>query len=176
MIRIRETRAGDLPALRLIEAAAAELFRDIGMAALADLPPPPVEALAAYQRAARAWVADEDGPVAFALADVVDRCAYVTQVSVDPRHSRRRIGGMLLDHVERWATAGGLGALTLHTFRSVPWNAPYYARQGFRELADAELTPGLVAIAAAETAAGLDPADRVCMRRDPPPARVRPAG
>jgi hypothetical protein len=52
------------------------------MAALADLPPPPVGALAAYQRA---WW-HENGPAAFAVADVVDRCAYVTPVSVDPRH------------------------------------------------------------------------------------------
>jgi GNAT superfamily N-acetyltransferase len=174
MVRIREARAGDLPALQLIEAAAVDLFRDVGMAALADLPPPPVEVLAAYQRAARAWVADDDGPVAFAVADVVDRCAYVTQLSVDPRHSRRGVGAMLLDHIERWATVRELQALTLRTFRSVPWNAPYYARRGFRELTDAELTPGLVAIA--ETAAGLDPADRVCMRRDPSLTRVRPAG
>ncbi|MDN3354778.1 hypothetical protein [Actinomadura sp. DC4] len=50
----------------------------------------------------------------------------------------------------------------------MPWNAPCYARRGFREPADAELTPGLAAVAAEEAAAGLDPADRVCMRRDPP--------
>ena len=55
--------------------------------------------------------------------------------------------------------------LTLSTFRSVPWNAPYYARLGFAELPAAELTPGLTEILAAETAFGLDPAERVFMRR-----------
>jgi len=41
---------------------------------------------------------------------------------------------------------GGLPALTLTTFAYVPWNAPCYARCGFRVLDDAEITPGLRAI------------------------------
>jgi hypothetical protein len=57
-----------------------------------------------------------------------------------------------------------LPALTLSTFRNVAFNGPYYARLGFRELA--ELTPGLVEIQREETAMGLDPAERVFMRRE----------
>ena len=65
----------------------------------------------------------------------------------------------------RRAAGRGLPALTLTTFRSVPWNGPYYARCGFRELPSTEITPGLVDVLAAEVAIGLDPADRVAMRR-----------
>ncbi|WP_231929553.1 hypothetical protein [Micromonospora inositola] len=64
-----------------------------------------------------------------------------------------------------WAADQGLPALTLTTFRNVPWNGPYYARCGFRELTGAQVTPGLTELLAAEAAMGLDPAERVAMRR-----------
>jgi len=48
----------------------------------------------------------------------------------------------------------------------VPWNAPYYARCGFRILGDAEVTPGLRAIRRREAEMGVDRWPRVCMRRD----------
>jgi hypothetical protein len=54
----------------------------------------------------------------------------------------------------------------LTTFASVPWNAPYYSRCGFRILDDAELTPGLRAIRQREAELDLDKWLRVCMRRD----------
>lgn len=60
----------------------------------------------------------------------------------------------------------GLPALTLVTFRGVPWNAPHYERLGFRELAAAEITPGLAALAAAAAQGSRDRSVRVCMRRD----------
>jgi GNAT superfamily N-acetyltransferase len=98
------------------------------------------------------------------LVKVVDGCAHVEQVSVHPVHGRQGIGRLLIDEVGRWAAGQGLAALTLSTFRNVAFNGPYYARLGFRELA--ELTPGLVEIQREETAMGLDPAERVFMRRE----------
>jgi len=65
------------------------------------------------------------------------------------------------------AAADGLPALTLTTFAQVPWNAPYYARCGFRILGDAEVTAGLRAIRRREAEMGVDRWPRVCMRRDP---------
>ncbi|WP_158307279.1 hypothetical protein [Kribbella flavida] len=47
----------------------------------------------------------------------------------------------------------------------MPWNGPYYARLGFRDLSEQEFTPGLLAIRAGETKLGLDPAARVFLRR-----------
>jgi hypothetical protein len=47
----------------------------------------------------------------------------------------------------------------------VPWNAHYYERLGFHELADTEVTPGLAARKAAE---GGNLAARVCMLRELP--------
>jgi GNAT superfamily N-acetyltransferase len=98
------------------------------------------------------------------LVDEIDGYAHIEQVSVHPGHSRQGIGRMLIDHVGTWATSRGLAGLTLTTFTEVPWNAPYYARLGFRVVTD--LSPGLRALRAHEAAIGLDAWPRVVMRRD----------
>ncbi len=156
--------------------------------------PLPLAVLEGYRAAGRAWVvtvgdgpvggdgpagreaAGDDGAVAgYVVVDVLDRpgaapgsgrAAHIEQVSVDPAFGRSGLGRRLIEHVAAEARRWGLDALTLTTFRDVPWNAPYYERCGFRVLADDELGPDLRRVRAAETAHGLDPAARVCMRRE----------
>jgi ribosomal protein S18 acetylase RimI-like enzyme len=114
-------------------------------------------------------VLDDPGPVAGPAAAGAahrERAAHVEQVSVDPRYARRGLGRRLLDHVAAVARKRGLDAVTLTTFRDVPWNAPYYVRCGFRVLGDDELGPGLRRVRDEEAVHGLDPARRVCMRRE----------
>jgi len=169
-MRIRMVGTDDFGLLQDIEQAAGEAFRDVGMPEIADDEPFSVEELAEYQRAGRAWAAVDaaDQPVAYLIADLVDGCVHVEQVSVHPKFGRRGIGRALLDHVAAVAGAQGAPALTLTTFAEVPWNAPYYRRCGFRILGDGELTPGLRAIRDREAAHGLDRWPRVCMRREVP--------
>jgi GNAT superfamily N-acetyltransferase len=166
--RIRAAAIHELEALRDIERAAGECFRDIGMAEVAEDEPLPVSELAGYQRAGRAWVSvDAAGrPVAYLLADDVDNNLHIEQVSVHPDHARRGIGRGLLAHARHQAAATGIPALTLTTFAEVPWNAPYYLRCGFRILHSHQWTPGLQAIRQREAASGFDRWPRVCMRRD----------
>ncbi|MFF8311312.1 GNAT family N-acetyltransferase [Streptomyces lydicus] len=162
---IRPPSPGELPLLRAIERAAGEPFRALGMAPVADDEPPTLAELTAFQRAGRALTAYVDGrPVGYLLRAPVDGCTHIEQVSVHPEHARQGIGRALIDRAER---DGGPVALTLTTFAEVPWNAPYYARLGFRLLADAELTPGLRALRAREAELGLDRWPRVGMRREP---------
>ncbi|MBQ1043275.1 GNAT family N-acetyltransferase [Micromonospora sp. C72] len=170
----RIAQADELAEVQRIEVSSGAPFREIGMALVADMPPLPVEVLAAGQRAGRLWVATDaaDRPIAFVLVDLVDGAAHVQQLSVDPAYARRGIGRRLLDRVAEWASSQGLPALTLTTFRSVPWNGPYYARCGFRELSGTEVTPGLAGLLTAEAALGLDPAERIAMRRAVPRART----
>jgi GNAT superfamily N-acetyltransferase len=167
-MRIRTVAENELEALRGIERAAGRPFRDLGMPEIADDEPLTVEELAEYQRGGRAWVAvdDADRPMAYLIAEAVDGCVHVEQVSVHPDFARRGVGRALLDHVAGVAVADRVPAVTLTTFAEVPWNAPYYQRCGFRVLADDELTPGLRAIRDREAAHGLDRWPRVCMRRD----------
>lgn len=161
----RPATPADLPLLREIERAAGEAFREAGMPEIAEDEPPSLDALAAYQRAGRAWVVDGDEgrPVGYLIADVVDGDLHVEQVSVHPGSARRGIGRTLIDHAAAYAKARGMAALTLTTFAEVPWNAPYYARLGFEVVDD--LPPGLREIRSREAAHGLDRWPRVCMRR-----------
>ncbi|MFJ2769135.1 GNAT family N-acetyltransferase [Streptomyces sp. NPDC087300] len=176
---IRPVTAAELPLLQEIERAAGEPFRALGMASVADDEPPAVADLDRFRRAGRAWVAVDaaDVPVAYLIGEPVEDADadHIEQVSVHPRAARRGIGGALIGHAAERARAAGRSALTLTTFADVPWNAPYYARIGFRPLAPDELTPRLRAIRAHEAELGLDRWPRLCMRRDlTPPARTAP--
>jgi GNAT superfamily N-acetyltransferase len=122
-----------------------------------DEPPPAAEL-------AHAWVVtdERDEPVAYLVSSVVDGCAHIDQVSVAPSHARRGLGAALIDHLAERARAEGRPALTLTTFRDVPWNAPYYERLGFRVF---QPGPELAAIVAEEAERIPGDAPRVAMRR-----------
>ena len=171
---VRQARPEDVGRLQAIQLAAGNAFRDIGMPAAADTFPLPPESLSGYRRAGRAWVAadEHDEPVGFVVFDVVDGCAHIEQVSVHPAHAGQRIGAMLLEYVADWAIDQDMPAMTLITFRGVPWNAPYYERLGFRELAESEVTPELAARNADQ---GGNSAARVCMLRELTPADAKKA-
>ena len=62
-----------------------------------------------------------------------------------------------------WAQQAGLPAVTLSTFRDVPWNAPFYRKLGFVELPETEYGAGLQEIRQAEASLGLPMQDRVLM-------------
>ncbi|MFE5584379.1 GNAT family N-acetyltransferase [Kitasatospora sp. NPDC056531] len=166
-MRIRAVTEDELPLLSELERAAGAPFAAIGMPEVAEDEPPAPEELAHYLEHGVALAAQApDGTIAgYLLAEPVDGALHIEQVSVHPDHARRGIGRALIDHL---AGRGGADtpALTLTTFADVPWNAPYYARCGFRPLADAELTPGLREIRRKEAEHGLDRWPRLCMRRD----------
>ncbi|MYS88940.1 MULTISPECIES: GNAT family N-acetyltransferase [Streptomyces] len=165
-MRIRSATAAELPALQDIERAAGLPFRDLCMPEIADDEPPSLDVLERFRGAGRCWVAvdERDAPVAYLVAEPVDGALHIEQVSVHPRAARRGVGRALLTYAAERAREEGLAALTLTTFTEVPWNAPYYARLGFRTLTEAGLTPGLREIRATEAEHGLDRWPRVCMR------------
>lgn len=166
--RIRRATETELPLLQAIERAAGEQFAELGMTFVSEDAPPTVAELRRYLAAGSVWVSFDDSgtPVAYLTAEPVDDALHIEQVSVHPAHSRHGIGRELLDHAAGWARDHGYPALTLTTFREVPWNAPYYERLGFRILTDDELTPGLRGIRSRETELGLDQRPRVAMRRE----------
>jgi GNAT superfamily N-acetyltransferase len=167
-MRIRPPSTSELPLLQEIEVAAGRCFADVGMPEVAADEAPSIALFEHHRAAGLAWVAvdDADLPVAHLLADDVDGCLHIEQVSVHPDHAGRRIGRALIEYAAGIATAVGRPALTLTTFAEVAWNAPYYERFGFRRLTVDEETPGLVAIRRQEAERGLDRWPRLCMRRD----------
>ncbi len=164
---IRPATPEDLPLLLGVERAAGEAFRGVGMATIADDDPIPVAVMTPFQRGGRAWVAadGDDRPVGYLLLHVVDGGGHVEQVSVHPALRGRALGVALLDAAQEWSRAHASGALTLTTFVDVPWNAPYYRRLGFADLAAPAWGPGLRAVVEREVAAGLARWPRVAMLR-----------
>ena len=164
---IRAPGIDELERCRDIERAAGVLFAEIGFAAVAADEPASAETLAEYVRNQRAWVitTDDDQPVGFAVVDIVDDLAHLEQLSVLPGQDRQGLGTRLLEHVCTWARNDNRAAVTLTTFIDVPWNAPFYARHGFRAMDETEIGPQLRDLRAHEAAHGLDPAQRVCMSR-----------
>ncbi|WP_243874663.1 GNAT family N-acetyltransferase [Arthrobacter woluwensis] len=171
----------DFRAVQDLERAAGELFRQAGMASIADDEPFSDAELAAFAASGWAWVltvpvggsalvpggedaAENPAAVAgYAVGEVVDGAAHLEQLSVDPRHGRQGLGARLVEHFRAEARDRGLRRATLTTFSEIPWNAAYYARLGFAVLPQAEWGPELRAKVAEEAAHGLDRWPRVVM-------------
>jgi hypothetical protein len=75
----------------------------------------------------------------FAVLELLDGAVHLEQLSVHPAHGRQGIGA---------------ARVTLLTYADVPWNAPFYARHGWRP--DPSPTRALLALREQETALGLD--------------------
>jgi len=167
-------RPGDLPRIAPIELAAARLLTGHAPEGVLE-EVTPAEVLQAAQREGRLCVAlSDDAPVGFALVELLEPdAAHLEEIDVHPEHGRRGLGTLLVRWVCRWADSRGRTAVTLTTFRDVPWNMPFYARLGFEEVAAGELTPALHEVLEDEARRGLDTSRRVAMRWRSPAATSR---
>jgi GNAT superfamily N-acetyltransferase len=169
---IRLARADDLPLLADVERRAAALFRtypsDLGLTDDHYRQVLPPELLLEGQRAGRLWVAEDasGSVIGFALATEVGGDAHLQELDVLPSHARHGIGSALLARACAWAAAAGYPAMTLRTFRDVPWNAPFYARRGFRIVDGAARGERYLDLERAEQQCGLRTDLRVTMCYD----------
>jgi GNAT superfamily N-acetyltransferase len=163
---ITAARLEDLERLPAIELAAARLL--VGHAPESVLnETTSMEVLEKAQREGHLWVAlADDVPVGFAHVELIERDAvHLEEIDVHPDHGRRGLGAKLVRHVCHWAISNGYGAVTLTTFRDVPWNLPFYARLGFDVVPSEQVSESLRAIVEDETRRGLDPSRRAIMKR-----------
>ena len=113
------------------------------------------------------WIAADaaDRANGFAVAEDLGPCLYLHELGVDPAQGRRGIGAMLLaavvDHA-RWAFHS---VVALDTFRTVPFNAPFYARRGFMAVEPSSVPEELREVVAKGRSAGIHPASRTVMVR-----------
>jgi GNAT superfamily N-acetyltransferase len=166
LFAIRPSRPDDGPALRAIERLAGARFREVGLGEIADNEPMSADELSEYSLAGRAWVAVDatSDPIGYVIADIVDGNAHIEQISVHPDHQGTGVGRALVEQIQRWAVDIGAPSITLTTFIDVPWNRPLYEHLGFVVMTEDEIGPELAAVVDSETAHGLDPSTRVCMR------------
>lgn len=169
----RLARADEAETLCQIERSAAQAFRLIeafSWLAVGDVQS--ADTHRALIAAGTNWVAadDRDIPLGFLSAEITGPVLHILEISVGHLHQGFGIGRRLIDHAIETAAAGGLDAVTLTTFRTIPWNCPFYERIGFRILADEDLSPRLLTVLEQEEAHGLPRDTRCAMQLDITPS------
>ena len=163
---IRAMREADLDRLVEIDRAGTALLAEHGFPSLVDdlIDRAGMERLTGGRAV---WVASDaaDRANGFAVAEDIGPCLYLHELSVDPAFGRRGLGtallGAVVDHA-RWAFHT---VVALETFRTVPFNAPFYAKRGFMAVEPAQVPEPLREVVAAGRPSGIHPAARTVMVR-----------
>lgn len=164
---LRPGVAADIFKLQEIERNAASLFREwpgIDAAALNSVIALSDHLHAIEQGLSIVLEADEE-LVGFAIGDMQGEDAYLRELDVARSHQKRGIGARLVDAFLAAARTKRARHIYLATFRTPPWNAPFYARLGFKEVTRADYLPWMTDLEASQ-AAFLDLSTRVFMRLD----------
>jgi ribosomal protein S18 acetylase RimI-like enzyme len=160
-MEIRPGRIADFAAISQVELSAGTLFEGTHMAwAVGDTTPLSILREAVENQAL--WVAGVDAEIAgFLLAEAIDSDFHLREVAVSRAYQGCGIGRALVETAVAEAARRGLAAVTLTTDRTLPWNAPWYEKQGFAILSGGAVPPRLAKQLAAET----EPQHRCAMRR-----------
>jgi GNAT superfamily N-acetyltransferase len=163
-IELRLATEHDLAALPAIERSAATAFQGrVPMDVLTSVSP--AETWRPHCAAGTLWVAcDQGAPIAFLAARRLGPRLHIDEMDVERAWQGKGLGRRLMDLAIAHATEHRLAGLSLTTFRSVPWNAPFYASCGFVEWPPAGAPDEIRAILRAEAARGLR--DRCAMHLD----------
>jgi len=169
MMTIRPARKDDAERLPDVEQSAGQAFRTIPeLAWLADDDNASPEQHRALIAKGACWVAVDakDRPVGFLNAGIEGKTLHIWELDVRLDCQRRGIGRALLQQAVEDARQRGLTAVALTTFRDIAWNAPFYAKSGFRILEADETDDRLAALLRDEAERGLPAARRCAMRLD----------
>jgi len=160
---LRLAQPDDAEKMPEIEAAAGELFASVeGLAGLAGAQTVPLDQLRRYIRKGHCLVTHVGETMAgFLVSEPFRRKLHIWEMDVHPAFQQRGIGAGMLRACMVDARNSGFDALTLTTFRNVPWNAPFYAQLGFEEVTALDAHPRLAGELAAEADHGL-PAESRC--------------
>jgi len=168
LFRVRLARREELFRIRQIEDEAGKLFSGLGLIDESKDESFPLNELTHQIDLGLVWVCGMGDlpPVGFLIASEWDASLYIEEMDVLPSHSRRGIGTRLLSHVCDWARGVGHRSVILSTFSNVPWNGPFYQRNGFRGLSRNEHTPRMLLQRDREIAHGLAVEFRVFMEME----------
>lgn len=141
-VHIRPALTDDAPLLPSVELSAAHVFRHIdGLSWLADTPTMSVERHRQLIGLSTCWVVvDADAqPQGFLSAERQGDALHIHEVSVAQSIQGQGWGRKLVETAMDCARSYQLRAVTLTTFKHVPWNAPFYSRLGFQPEGDKRL-------------------------------------
>lgn len=167
-----KTRIEDIPVLQEIERRATTLFAGTGLLPDATYEGAQVADEAFHRAAINAELSFTarigTTAVGFVLGIAHPDSFYLAEMSVDPAFGRRGLGRELVQHFCSEAWMRGAQAVTLSTFRDVPWNAPFYAHLGFVEIPREDYTDWMHLYQGNQTRMGLDVSKRLFMSLDRP--------
>jgi GNAT superfamily N-acetyltransferase len=161
----RETDAALLPAIERSAALSFQLLPDLAW--ILDVNVLGEAMHLGRIRKGTCWVAvdEDDIPIGFLSAErVAERELHIHEISVASIFQGRGLGRALIQAAVEWAATKRLAALTLTTFRDVPWNAPFYSRLGFKLLPADHSNTRLAAVLRKEVEEGFDGGRRCAMR------------
>ncbi|MCD9085795.1 GNAT family N-acetyltransferase [Stenotrophomonas sp. SY1] len=104
--------------------------------------------------------------VGYLLAGVLGSDFHVQQMDVLPAHGGKGYGRTLLRHALMQAAERGHHRAVLTTLSDVPWNADFYASEGFRVVPRAAWSDAMQSVMAEEAAAGFPMTLRVVMLQE----------
>ena len=166
---LRRARVDDAEALPDIERSAARLFaQDPELTWLAAAAVTSSAEHRQHIATSPVWVVEaaDTGIVGFLSAAVAGSHLHVQELSVAREAQGQGLGRQLLLAAIEHARGQGLLAVTLTTFRALPWNEPFYRRCGFATLAAQQIDPRLQQLLDEEAAHGLPRHRRCAMRLD----------
>lgn len=164
MTDIRSSIMADIFRLQEVERAAAELFRDTGLIDIDGMAVVSLTDHVAAIEAGLSLVCESGGRIAgFAIGEWQERDVYLHELDVDPAFQKRGIGAALVRRFVDESHALGARDVYLATFRDPPWNAPFYRKLGFRDVARSDYLPWMTALEESQ-ASFLDLATRVFMK------------
>jgi GNAT superfamily N-acetyltransferase len=164
---IRRPTPREIKLLPQIENAADRRYARVGLERVLDMPPASLHVVKGIRSDSRVWLAVSPlgRPVGFALLVLWRDVALLDQLSVLPDWQRRGFGAGLIDRAADAARRSGHRAIYLSTYRDVPWNAPYYARRGFRPVPRGSQSRSLRQLLLTEIRMGHPPWRRTIMQR-----------
>ncbi len=166
-VLIRPAKSSDAASLPNIERCAAELFRTVpALAWIADDDVLSPDVHLRFIAAGTAWVAvDDTGNVrGFLSAERFGQALHVWELAVHRDCQGRGHGSALVLEAIAHARRQRLSAVTLTTFRDLPWNGPFYRRLGFDAVEGDALDERLTAVLEHERKLGLPVHLRCAMR------------
>ena len=161
---IRLARTEDIEVLAAVEISAAEKFAvHLGI----EIPEGQTvanELLISAQNLGMLWVAEEnDGVVGFVVCGKLDNFLHIEELSVCFEYQGRGLGKALLEAIISYACENQFDGISLTTDRVIPWNAPYYSKSGFQDVAFEKCFPELKAVLQRDKLRSPHPDNRIAM-------------
>jgi GNAT superfamily N-acetyltransferase len=140
-LSLRPLIQDDIEALRMVEKMARTRYRALGgfFAQAAEAP-----AIAAERFVGGETIVAElhFAPVGFLLLRPLDELLHVVTIAVSPDAADLGIGRLLMTKAEHRARQLKVAGLSLTTFRTPPWNGPWFHRQGYWLIPSERIGPG----------------------------------